>query len=104
MAVLDALFLVYIEDGGQQRVVFAENQRVVEILEHIPCHLLNLVAGINHVDTFVDRVFHLNGENAGMAVEILGLALESIESVCILQVECCDTSHNRYLFKRFILN
>ena len=54
MAVTNALLLIDVEDGWQQRIVLTQNQGVVEVLQHIPCYLLNLVAGINHVHTLVD--------------------------------------------------
>ena len=97
MAVLYALFLIYIENGRKQRVVLPQDQCVVEVLDHVPCDFLNLVAWINHVHSRIDRILNLNGESAGMAVEILCLALESVESVCVLDVEMCDASHVCYL-------
>ena len=58
VAVLDALLLVNVEDGGQQRVVLAEHERVVKVFEHAPSHLLDFVAGVNHVHARFYAVFH----------------------------------------------
>ena len=66
---------------------------MVKILQHIPRYLPDLVAGLNHVYARIHAVLHLDGQNACVAVKILSLALEAIETVCILQVKCCDTSH-----------
>ena len=67
------------------------------ILEHIPSGFLDLIAGKNHVYPVIDRILHLNGQNSRVPVQILGLALKTIESVCVLQVQCGDTSHLLFL-------
>ena len=68
---------------------------MVEILQDFPSGFLDLVAGEYHVDAGLDGVFHLDGENAGMAVEILGLALEAVKAMGVLQIQGCDTSHRK---------
>ena len=93
MTVADALLVVHVEDGRQQRVVLTEDERVVKVLQYIPCHFLDFVAGINHVHARLNGVFHLKGEHAGVAVQILGFALETIETVGVLEVKSGDTSH-----------
>ena len=93
MSVADALLVVHVKDGGQQRVVLTEDERVVKVLQYVPCHFLDFVAGIHHVDARLNGVFHLKGEHAGVAVQVLGFALETIETVGVLEVECGDTSH-----------
>lgn len=93
VAVLDALLLVDVQNGRQQRVVLAQNQRVVKVFDDIPGRLLNLVAGEHHVHARLHAVLHLDGEHTRVAVQILSLALETIETVGILNVKCCDTSH-----------
>ena len=93
MSVSDTLFVIDIEDGREQRVVLTEYEGVVEVLQHVPCRLLDFVAGEYHVHAFVDGVFHFNGEDAGVAMKILCLALETIESVGILEVKGGDASH-----------
>ena len=93
MSVLDALFFIYVKNSRKQRVVFPEDKGVVEILQDIPCHFLNFVAWIYHVDAGVDCVLDFEGYSSCMPMQVLGLALESVESVGVLQVESCDTSH-----------
>ena len=63
-AVLNALLLVYVRNGGQQRVVFAQNQRVIEIFQLVPSRFLNLVTRECHVYPFVDRVLDLDGQDS----------------------------------------
>lgn len=91
--VADALLLVYLEHRQQQRIVLAQDQCMVKILEHFPSGLLNLVTRENHIYAGLYRIFYLNGQNAGMSVEILGFSLESVKSVGVLQIQSCDTSH-----------
>ena len=98
VSVADALLLVDVPNGRQQRVILAQNQRMVEIPEHVPRYLLNLVARVNHVHTRLDAILHLDGQLSRVAVEILSLSLKTVETVCILQIECCDTSHNKLRF------
>ena len=86
VAVFDALFFIDVKNGGQQRVVFAQNQSVVKVLEQAPSHLLDFVAGIDHVHAFVHGVFDFNGEDAGVTVKILCFALESVETVSVLEI------------------
>ena len=95
MTVADALLVIDIENGRQQRVVLAQNQSVVEVLQHVPCGFLNLVAREYKVYALVYGVLHLNSQYTRVSMKILSLALKTIETVCILQIECCDTSHNR---------
>ena len=92
MTVLDALFLINVRDYRQQRVVLAQDECMVEIADHIPSHFLNLVAWINHVYAPFDGVFHLDCQNTSMSVEVLSLTLETIETMCILNVKFRDTS------------
>ena len=57
---------------------------MVEVLQYIPSYLLNLVAGINHVHSFIHGVFYLDGEYTGVAVQVLCFALEAVKTVGIL--------------------
>ena len=72
---------------------------MVEIPEHVPRYLLNLVAGVNHVHALVDCVLHFNGQHACVPMEILRFTLEAIEPMCILQFECRNTSYCLYCLK-----
>ena len=74
---------------------------MVKILQHIPGCLLNFVAGEHHVHALVDRPLHLYGENSGVSVKVLCLALEAVETVCILQIKLGNTSHGRFSFLLF---
>ena len=67
---------------------------MVKVLQQAPCHFLNLVAGINHVDSFVNTVLYLNREDTGMPVQVLCFPLKTVETVGILQIKCCDTTHS----------
>ena len=70
---------------------------MVEVFEHVPGDFLDLVAGKNHVDARLDGVFHLKGEDAGVAVQVLGFALELVEPVGVLQFDSGDASHDLLL-------
>ena len=94
-AVADPLLLVHLQDGGQKGVVLAQNQRVVKVFQNRPGGLLNLIAGENHVDAGLDGIFHLDGQHAGVAVEILGFPFESIKPVSVLQIQCGNASHRK---------
>lgn len=93
-AVADPRLFVNVENGGQQRVVFAQNQCVVKVFKDCPGGFLNFVTGEYHVDAGLDAVFDFERQNTGMAVEILRFSFEPVESVGILQVKRCDTSHS----------
>ena len=84
--ILNAGLLIYIKDSGQERVIFAENERMVEVLEYVPCHLLNLIAGISHINALVDGFFYFDSQHASVAMQILSLTFESIEAVSILEI------------------
>ena len=99
MAVFDALLFIHIKNGRKQRVIFAEHQGMVKILQQAPCHLLDFITRVHHVYTFFNRIFHLNGQCASVTVKILGFALEAIEPMCILQIESRDTSHTFYFLE-----
>ena len=72
---------------------------MIEVLQDVPRGLLNLVARENHVDARFDRVFNFDRQNAGVAVKVLGLSFEAIETMGILQIQFSDTSHWRLLTK-----
>ena len=72
--------------GAPLRIVLPQDQGVVEVLQHFPGGLLNLVTGENHIHAGLHSILNLDGQNAGVAVEVLGLALEAVESVGVLQV------------------
>ena len=93
VAVLDALLLINVKDGRKKRIVLPENERMVEVLENVPGNFLNLVARVNHVNTWIYAILNLDGEDTGMSVKILCFALESIETMGVLKVECGDASH-----------
>ncbi len=88
------LALIDLKHCRKQRVVLAEDQRVVEVLEDLPGGLPDFVAREYHIDSFVDAVFHLDGKRACVAVKILSFSLEVQETVRILQIESCNASHN----------
>ena len=79
-------FVIDIEDRRQERVVVTENKGMVEVLENGPCGLLDFVTGVRHVDARIDGFLHLNGQVAGVTVQVLRLALESVETVGVLEV------------------
>ncbi len=66
---------------------------MVEVFQDSPCGFLNFITGENHIYAGINRIFYLNRQGAGVTVQILSFTFESIESVCILQVQCCNTSH-----------
>lgn len=84
MTVADTLLVIYVEDGRKKRVVLPEDEGVVKILQNIPGNFLNLVARVNHVNTWIYAILNLDGEDTGMSVKILCFALESIEPVGVL--------------------
>ena len=92
-AVLDAFILVDAENRRQERIVLAQHERVVEVFEHGPGRLLDFIAGENHVDARIDRIFHLDREGARMPVQIARFALKTVEAVGVLDVECCLGTH-----------
>ena len=71
---------------------------MVEILQKAPCYFLDLVAWVNHVHSRINAVFNFDGKDSCVSVEVLSLALKTIESVCILQIKCCNTSHDNVSF------
>ena len=85
-AILNTLLLVDFQDCRQQRIIFPQDQGMVKILQYLLCRLLNFVAGKNHIHARFDCVLDFNGQNAGMSMQILGLSLETIKPVCVLQV------------------
>lgn len=92
------LLALLLESLSAARFITPKWQRVVEIPEHVPRYLLNLVAGVNHVHARLDAILHLDGQLSRVTVEILSLTLKTVETVRILQIECCDTSHNKLRF------
>lgn len=80
----DAGMLVNVQDSRQEWVVVPQNQGMVEITKYIPCRFLNFITGESHVDTMVDGFFYLDGEMAGMSVQVLCFAAETVETVGIL--------------------
>ena len=70
------------------RVRTVEGWDVVEVLEYAPCHFLDFVAGIDHVDAGIDAysVLHFDGHDAGVSVRVLRFAFEAVELVCVLQL------------------
>ena len=97
MSVSDSLFLIHIQNCRKKWVIFAKNKSVVEVLEHVPSNFLDFVARENHIYTRIDAVFHLKSKHSSVAVKVLSFALESVESVGILQIEFCDASHSKNL-------
>mgnify|MGYP003293893755 CR=1 FL=1 len=100
VAVLDALLFVDAQNRGEQRVVFAQNEGVVEIPQNVPGRLLDFIAGEHHVHPIVDGILHLDGKDARVTVKVLGLALETVETVGVLQAESGKASHI-FSFVRF---
>ena len=88
-AVPNPLLLVVVENRGEERIVLAKDERVVEVPEDVPGGLLDLVARKDHVDARVDRVLDFQRQPAGVSVQVLRLALESVElePVGVLKVE-----------------
>ena len=68
MTIFNALFLIHIQDGGQQRAILSQNQRMVKIFEYIPSGFLNFITGENHVYTIINRILHLDGQYACMSM------------------------------------
>lgn len=66
--------------------VFAKSEVKVWECRNLPSGFLNLVAGEHHVDARLYRIFHFNGQNSSMTMQVLGFTLEPIESVCVLQI------------------
>ena len=85
-AILDTLLFVDLQDCRQQRIIFPQDQGMVEILQNLPCRLLNFVAGEDHIHARFNSVLDFDGQNAGMSMQILGLSFETIKTVCVLQV------------------
>ena len=96
-AVLDPLLFVNVKDGGQERVVLSQNEGMVKVLQNLLGGLLDLIAGKDHVHAGLDGILDLNGQDAGVAVEILGLTLEAVKSVRVLQIQCRNASHLKIL-------
>ena len=67
---------------------------MIKVFQDIPCCFLNFIAGKNHVDACIDRVLYFNGQNTGVAVQILCFSFKSVKPVCILQIQFCDASHS----------
>ena len=93
-AILDSLLLIDIENCRQKRIILTQNQSMIKILQHLPCGLLDFVAGENHVYAGFDGILDLKRQNPGMSVKILGFSLEFLEPVCILQFDFRDASHS----------
>ena len=66
---------------------------MVKVFQNLPGSLLDLVAGKDHVHTGLDGIFDFDGQDTCVAMQILGLSLEPVKSVRILQIQCCDASH-----------
>ena len=91
--VFDSLLFIDLKNSGKNGVVFAQDEGMVEILQHAPGRFLNLVAGKNHVDARIDGILDLNGQDAGVAMKILCFALKTVEPMGILEIKRRDTSH-----------
>ena len=92
-AVANPLFLIHVENRGKERIILAQDERVVEVPEDIPGGLLDLVAREDHIDPRIDRVLDLQRQPAGMTVQILRLALETVEPVGVLEIEMRDRAN-----------
>lgn len=57
---------------------------MVKVLQNVPSDFVDFVAGVDHVDSCLDAVLDLEGQNAGVPVKVLCFALESVESVGVL--------------------
>ena len=75
---------------------------MIEILQNLPCRLLNFVAGENHIHARFNRVLNLDGQNAGMSMQILSLTLKAVKSVCVLKVQCSNASHSKNSFSLYL--
>jgi len=84
-SVSDALLVIDSKDGRKQRIIFPKNQGMIEVLQKIPASLLDFVAGENHIDSRINRIFDFDGKDAGMAMQILRLSFEAIETMSILE-------------------
>lgn len=93
VAVPDALFLVHVEHCGQERVVLAQDERVIEILQNVPRRLFDLVTREYHVHSLIHGVLDLYGQDARVAVKVLRFSLKAVETVRVLQVKGRDASH-----------
>ena len=93
--VTDPLFLVYLQNGGKKRVIFPKNEGVVKVFQHFSGGFLNVIAGENHINTGAYGIFHFQGKCAGVAVQALGFALETVKTMSVLQIQCGDASHNK---------
>lgn len=92
-AVANALLFINIENRWKKRIILSQDQSVVKVLQNRPSSFLNLITGENHVDTRFNRILDFDCQYTGMAVQILRLSLEAIETVSILNVKTGDTSH-----------
>ena len=70
-SVSNSLLFINFQDGRKQRVVLAQNQSMVEILQHLPGCFFDLITGEDHIDALFNRVLHLNGKDAGVAVKMM---------------------------------
>ena len=98
VSVAYALLVVNVENGGEQWIVFTQDEGVVEVFQHFPCCFLDFVAGEYHVYAGLNGVLYFDGEHASVAVKVLGFAFETVKAVSVLQVEGCDASHNCKFF------
>ena len=93
-SVADVLFIIDFEYCREKRIIGTEDQRVVEVLKHVPGDLFDFITGIDHVHAVVDGVFHFDGEFSGVTVQILRFAFEVVEAVGILKVKMGNASHS----------
>ena len=92
-AAADTLLVVNFENGGKQRIVFSQNESVIEVLQNFPSGFIDLVAREYHVHSVFDRIRNLDRQNARVSVQILCFAFKAIESVRVLQLYCRKTFH-----------
>ena len=86
----DALLLIDRENRREERIVLAQDERVIEVLENVPGRLLNLVTREDHIDAGIDGIFDLQSQSAGMPVQVLRFASEAVEAMGVLDVEMSD--------------
>ena len=93
-AVTDGLLFVDSEDRRKKRIIVAQNQSVVEVLQDMPGSFFDFVAWEDHVYSGIDGIFDFDGELSGVTVQILRFAFEVVEAVGILKVKMGNASHS----------
>ena len=82
----------------REAVVDAASRRYFYKTLFLPAAALGTDAVGAHGDSAVDGIFDLYSQSAGVTMQILGLSLEVVETVGVLDVERCDASHFSLLF------